>query len=212
MAYNTKNVKKEQLPKKWDDLLTNTVWRNGNLGIGNRPQLWALAVWKAKGEKWATEFLTKLFTDVRPQLRREGMNALIELLAAGEFNATIPSAEYRTYAKMSDGAPVSYHCPEPVPATVSEMAILKGTPNLNASRLFVNWFLSREGQISQYNSDYAPPVHKALQRKELLPFADQILGKERAFREPGVELAIQPKLLELWDSLWLRGGGKTRKG
>ncbi|HEY7164066.1 MAG TPA: extracellular solute-binding protein [Candidatus Binatia bacterium] len=212
MAYNPKAVKGEQLPKKWEDLLTNPAWRNGNLGLGNRPQLWALSVWKAKGEKWMRDFLSRLFSELKPQLRREGMNALIELVAAGEFNAAIPSAEYRTYRKMLDGAPVSYHCPEPVPAAVSEMAILKGTPNLNASRIFVNWFLSKEGQISQYNSDFAPPVHKGLQRRELLPFADQIVGKERAFREPGIEVEIQPKLLELWDSLWLRSGGKARQG
>jgi len=67
-----------------------------------------------------------------------------------------------------------------------------------------------EGQIAQYVSDYAPPVHKNLQRKELVPFADQIVGKKDAFRNPGVELEIQPKLLAYWDELWLRGGGKTR--
>ena len=210
MAYNTKALKREDMPKKWDDLLTNPKFRGGNLAIGNRPQLWAMALWKANGEKWAKEFLTKLFTEVKPQLRREGMNANLELLAAGEFNATIPAAEYRTYQKTLDGAPVSYHCPEPVPAAVSEMGILKGAPNINAARIFVNWFLSMEGQISQYVSDYAPPVHKNLQRKELVPFADQIVGKKEVFRDPVTELEVQPKLLAVWDDLWLRSGGKAR--
>jgi len=210
MAYNTKQVRKEDLPKRWEDFLSNPKWRNGNLALGNRPQLWALQLWQAKGEKWTKDFLTKLFAEVRPQLRREGMNALIELLAAGEFYGTIPSAEYRTYQKTLDGAPVSYTCPEPVPVAVSEMAILKGAPNINAARLFVNWFLSKEGQIAQYISDFAPPVHKDLQRKELLPFADQIVGKERSLRDPAAELEIQPKLLEFWDPLWLRGGGRRR--
>lgn len=210
MAYNTRNLKKEDMPKKWDDLLTHPKFRNGNLAIGNRPQLWALVLWKANGEKWTKDFLTKLFSEVRPQLRREGMNALLELLAAGEFNATIPSAEYRTYQKTLDGAPVSFHCPEPVPVAVSEMGILKGAPNLHAARLFVNWFLSKEGQIAQYISDFAPPVHKDLRRKELLPFAEEIVGKTSSFRDPGIELEIQPKLLALWDELWLRSGGKRR--
>jgi len=210
MAYNTRRLKKEEMPRRWDDLLTNAKFRNGNLAIGNRPQLWALALWKANGEKWARDFLARLFTEVKPQLRREGMNANLELLAAGEFDATIPAAEYRSYQKTLDGAPVSYHCPEPVPVAVSEMGILKGAPNLNAARLFVNWFLSMEGQIAQYVGDFAPPVHKNLQRKELVPFADQIVGKKDAFRNPGVELEIQPKLLAYWDELWLRGGGKTR--
>jgi len=210
MAYNTRALKRDDLPKKWDDLLTNPKFRGGNLALGNRPQLWALGLWKANGEKWAKEFLTKLFTEVKPQLRREGMNANLELLAAGEFNLTIPAAEYRTYQKTLDGAPISYHCPEPVPAAVSEMGILKGAPNINAARVFVNWFLSMEGQIAQYVSDYAPPVHKNLQRKELIPFAEQIVGKKDTFRDPVVELEIQPKLLAVWDDLWLRSGGKAR--
>jgi iron(III) transport system substrate-binding protein len=210
MAYNTKALKKEDMPKKWDDLLTSPKFRGGNLALGNRPQLWALGLWKANGEKWITGFLTKLFREVNPQLRREGMNAMLELLAAGEFHATIPSAEYRTYQKVLDGAPVLYHCPEPVPIAVSEMGILKGAPNANAARVFVNWFLSKEGQIAQYVSDYAPPVHKDLQRREFVPFADEILPKKGVFRDPQIELDIQPKLLTLWDDLWLRGGGKKR--
>jgi iron(III) transport system substrate-binding protein len=210
MAYNTKALKREDMPKKWDDLLANPKFRGGNLALGNRPQLWALGLWKANGEKWAKDFLTRLFSEVQPQLRREGMNAMLELLAAGEFHATIPSAEYRTYQKVLDGAPVSYHCPEPVPVAVSEMGILKGAPNINAARLFVNWFLSKEGQIAQYFSDYAPPVHKGLQRKEFVPFAEEILPKKGVFRDPQIELEIQPKLLTFWDELWLRGGGKKR--
>ena len=210
MAFNTKQLKKEDMPKRWDDLLTNPKFRNGNLAIGNRPQLWALSLWKGNGEKWAKDFLTKLFNDVRPQLRREGMNALLELLAAGEFHATIPSAEYRTYKKNLDGAPISYHCPEPVPIAVSEMGILKGAPNINAARIFVNWFLSKEGQIAQYVADYAPPVHKDLRRKEFVPFADEILTKKGAFRDPVIEVEIQPKLLAFWDELWMRSGGRRR--
>jgi iron(III) transport system substrate-binding protein len=210
MAYNTRYLKKEDMPKRWDDVLTNPKLRGGNLGLGNRPQLWALALWKANGEKWAKDFLAKLFTEVQPQLRREGMNAMIELMAAGEFHATLPSAEYRTYQKQLDGAPVSYHCPEPVPVAVSEMGILKGAPNINSARIFVNWFLSKEGQIAQYVSDYAPPVHKDLQRREFVPFAAEILGKKDVFRDPKIELDIQPKLLAYWDELWLRGGGKRR--
>jgi iron(III) transport system substrate-binding protein len=210
MAYNTKHVSKADVPKRWEDFLANPKWRNGNLAIGNRPQLWALQLWTSKGEQWIKDYLTKLFNEVKPQLRREGMNAMLELLAAGEFYATVPSAEYRTYQKVLDGAPVSYTCPEPVPGAVSEMAILKNSPNINSARLFINWFLSKEGQVAQYVADYAPPVHKDLQRKEFVPFADQIIGKPLAFRDPESELKIQPKLLEFWDELWLKGGGRRR--
>ena len=210
MAYNTRSLKKEDMPKRWDEVLTNPKFRNGNLAIGNRPQLWALSLWKANGEKWTKDFLTKLFNEVKPQLRREGVNAILELLAAGEFDASIPSAEYRSFKKQQDGAPINYHCPEPVPTTVSEMGILKGAPNINSARLFVNWFLSKEGQLAQYVADYAPPVHKDLRRKEFVPFADEIVTKKGAFRDPAIEVEIQPKLLAFWDELWMRGGGRRR--
>ena len=210
LAYNTNLVKEKDLPKKWEDLLTNPTWRNGNLALGNRPQLWVLALWKVKGEKWTKDFLTRLFTEVKPQIRKEGMNALVELTGAGEFHASVPAGEYRVYQKTLEGAPLSYTCPEPVPVAVSEMGILKGSPNINAARLFVNWFLSTEGQIIQYAEDFAPPVHKNLRRKEFLPFAEQILGKQSAFRDPEIEVTLQPILLEFWNTLWLKGGGKAR--
>ena len=87
---------------------------------------------------------------------------------------------------------------------------LKGAPNINAARMFVNWFLSKEGQIAQYSADYAPPVHKELQRREFVPFADEILHKKDAFRDPAIEVEIQPKLLAYWDELWLKSGGRRR--
>ena len=211
MAYNADLVKKEDLPKKWDDLLTNPRWRDGNLALGNRPQLWALMLWHANGEEWAKNFLTKLFSELKPQLRKEGMNAMMELTVAGEFHANVPAGGYRARQKAESGAPVSWTCPEPVPVAVSEMTILKGAPNMNSARIFTNWFLSKEGQIAQYAATYAPPVHKDLQLKEFLPFADQILGKKISFREPKSELEIQPELLKFWNDLWLKGGGKMRK-
>jgi iron(III) transport system substrate-binding protein len=208
MSYNTTKVKNEDLPKKWEDLLAKPVWRNGNLGLGNRPQLWALMLWNAKGESWTKDFLLKLFTDVKPQRRKEGMNALLELNVAGEFYGSLPAANYRVKQKADLGAPVGLVCPEPVPLMVNEWVILKGTPNLHAARLMINWLLSKEGQIAQFVAEQASPVHKDLRRKEFVPFADQILGRQTAFRDPKLELEIQPKLLKLWDELWAGRTGK----
>jgi len=211
MAYNTKLVKKSDLPKKWEDLLTNPVWRNGNLALGNRPELWPLMLWKSWGEEKAKDFFIRLFRDLKPQLRKEGMNAMLDLLAAGEFHASIPSAEYRTSQKESEGAPVSFTCAEPVPVMTSEMGILKNAPHLNSARLFVNWFLSKEGQLAQYMADESPPVHRELQRREFLPYADEILGKRVSFRLPEDAEKTLPKVRDFWNSLWLGKGAKPAK-
>ena len=210
MAYNTKLVKKEDLPKKWGDLLTNPIWRNGNLGIGNRPELWAFMLWKANGEQWTKDFLTRLFSELKPQLRKEGMNAMLQLLGAGEFYATIPSAEYRVQQEVLEGTPISYTCPEPVPVATSEIGIVKGTSNINSARLLVNWLWSDEGQLAQYAGDFSPPIHKGLQRRELVPFAEEILGKPASVRDPGLQTEIGPKVINFWNELWIRGGSQPK--
>ena len=132
----------------------------------------------------------------------------MELNIAGEFYGSIPAANYRVKQKADVGAPVGLVCPEPIPLMVNEWVILKGAPNLYAARLMINWLLSKEGQIAQFVAEQASPVHKDLRRKEFIPLADQILGKQLAFRDPKVEMEIQPKLLKYWDELW---AGRTTK-
>jgi len=211
MTYNTKLVNKRDLPKRWEDLLINPRWRGGNLALGNRPNLFAANLWLAKGERWTKDFLTRLFNEVKPQLRKEGMSALAQLAAAGEFHAVIPSHYKSPYVLVQDGAPVGFFCPEPVPAAVGGAAIiLKGAPNINAAKIYLNWLLSKEGQIAQYASTNWTPAHRDLVRKEFLPFADQILGKEQSFTSPNVASEIMPQLFEFWNGLWLKRGGKLR--
>jgi iron(III) transport system substrate-binding protein len=206
IAYNTKMVDKADLPKRWEDLLTNTRWHDRKIGVGNRPQLWLLMLWGANGAEWTTRYIKGLLQTVKPQLRKEGTNALISLTIAGEFPVAIPSAAYRVKGYVDKGAPVAWHCPEPVPLAVSEMGIIKGTPHLHAAKLFTNWFLSKEGQIAQYASDRAPPVHKDLQTKEFLAFPDEIIGRKVAFRGPELELETE-KMFAVWDPIWKQGIG-----
>ncbi len=205
MAYNTRLVKKADLPKKWEDILDNPIWRKGNLALGNRPQLWVLMLWKAKGPEWTKNFISRLFTEVKPQLRKEGMNAMVQLAAASEFNASVPAAKARTYQMLLRGAPIGFTCPEPVPVTTEAAVILKGSPHGNAARVFLNWQLSKEGQLSSYYARSITPIREDLQRRELIPFADQILGKKVSFRDPDLQREVMPKLNKVWDDLWLRG-------
>lgn len=212
MAYNTDKVKKEDLPKTWDDILTNPVWRNGNLGIANRPNLWFANLWALPelGEAWGKPYLQKLFSDVKPQLRKEGANALLGLVIAGEFNAVIPGAAYRTLQYVKKKAPISWHCPEPVPLAISELSMMKGGPNPYAAKLWVNWFLSKEGQMAQYHAENSPPVHKDLQIEAFLSFPEQLVGKKVAFRDPVQLEEDLPKVLAIWNPLWDPSGRTVR--
>lgn len=206
MSYNSERISKDKMPKTWDDVIGHPALSNQKLGMGNRPNLWLLPMWESKGEAWTRNFSEKLFAINKPQLRKEGMNALIELAIAGEYDVALPSAEYRTKQLMDKGAPIAWHCPEPVPMTISEMIVVKGG-NVNASKMFVNWFMSREGQVSQFAADQAPPVHKDLQTREFLAFPDEILGRPVAYLEPETLENDLEKLVSFWDPLWYSGMG-----
>ena len=69
------------------------------------------------------------------------------------------SAPERAVAKfIQRGAPLGYHCPEPVPITLSEVVTLEKSPHRNASRLFVNWLMSDEAQKLFAKEGYGVPL------------------------------------------------------
>ena len=208
MAYNTDKVKKADLPKTWNDLINDPIWRNGNLALTNNPSSWLLALWGDAGEKWGADFTRDLFEKVQPQRRKEGLTALTGLTVAGEFHASLPSPEWVAKRYVAKGAPLGYHCPEPVPITLSQIAMLEKSPRKNAARIFINWMVSREGQILQYAKTFAVPVHKALQLPQFVPFADTIVGKRAVVRDDAILVSdTNKKMSELWDSYWAAAPG-----
>lgn len=208
MSYNTNNVKKADLPATWDDLVSQPRWRDGRLALTNNADSWVLVLWNNKGEEWGRGFLRKLFEDVKPQRRKEGLTAATALTVAGEFNASLPSPEWVVQNYVEKGAPVGYHCPSPVPMTVSQIAMLEKAPHGNASRVFINWMLSREGQIMQYIETAAVPVHKAMQSAQFLPFSDTILGKPHLVRDDAMLGSdLNKKMVETWEKYWTNQGG-----
>jgi iron(III) transport system substrate-binding protein len=202
MAYNTKLAKTADLPAKWEDLPAIPAWKNGNLGLVDRPSNWIVGLWKLKGPEWTTQFMTRLFTELKPQRRKEGQGAAIALLGAGEFHAHIPASQSATFKQAEAGLPVSLHCPDPVPSNLSEQFIFRGAPHPYAAKIYVNWTLTKEGQLARQALHYAP-VHKDLQRKEFIRYGDTIVGKQRAFFNINDEINLLPTISPIWQKLWL---------
>ena len=99
----------------------------------------------------------------------------------------------------------SFHCPEPVPGSTNEMAIMRNAPNNNAAHMFVNWALSKEGQVSQFHTDGGSPTHKAFQNDDrFVAYADTIRGKAVAFRTPELLDDPGPRVIDLWNATWTK--------
>jgi iron(III) transport system substrate-binding protein len=203
MGFNTDRVKPSELPKTWEDL-ADPKW-NGRLGLGDRPQLWAQQLWKGYGADRTTALLTKLFAN-SPQRRKEGLDASAQLLGAGEFDAYLPAAPYRIQQVKQSGAPVLWDSPDPLTVAVSELVVVQGSPSPNAARVFVNWFLSREGQDTYSRADITVPTHPALrsQKDYLGIFADR-MTRPALVRQPEDEQKILPQVRTVWNKLWTGG-------
>lgn len=201
IGYNTEKVKVADLPKRWEDLV-DTRWRE-RIGLGDRPQLWVQQLWKVWGAERTTDLLKKLFAN-KPQRRKEGLDAAVNLLGAGEFDLFIPSGVHRINDFRERGVPVAWSSPEPLSVAVSELVALPGSPNRNAAKVFVNWLISREGQAAFVAIDRSVPAHPALRsdRQYLGAFVDAIVGRQVSVRVPEDEIKVLPEVRKVWRELW----------
>jgi len=149
-------------------------------------------------------------------------NFIVSLLFLIVFNApesalsaSLPQSTQKVLKELNldssvlgdmDGAPMGFTCPEPAPVSAEDIMILKRSQNINAARLFINWLLSKEGQLAASYARRTTPIREDLQFKEIIPFADNVLGKEVSFRSPELEREVMPTLSKFWDKLWLSGG------
>ena len=206
-GYNTTKIAKADLPASWDDILTAPSLRDGNLALANRPNQWLESLWMMKGEEWGKDYVARLFSVVKPQMRSENTNAMTNLLAAGEFAMMLPGYDLRILALQGRGAPVDYYCPDPAPAFVQITAILKGSPRLHAAKIFMNWLLSKEGQISHYDTSHSVPVDKDLQKlAQFLPTgAPAIDSGHVALRGPE-QMGAAGGVFAAWNRAWENSG------
>jgi ABC-type Fe3+ transport system substrate-binding protein len=150
--------------------------------------------------------MNRLFTVLKPQYRKENLSMTPKLAALGEYDLAVPAGDGIVSGYEKEGIPIGYHCPSPVPVYMAWVGILKGNPHPNGARLFVNWLFSKEGQLAVAWADDAIPAHKALERKELMSYADEVLGKPTAPLSQAV-LDLMPEIAAKWHEAWTRAGG-----
>lgn len=206
-TYSKERVKTENLPKNWDDLLTIPAWRNQRLAVASNTGQTLLPTLAVRlGDAWTEKFLSTLFGVVKPQLRKETLAATSKLVSVGEFDLVFAVQDYITERDARKGMQVGAHCPEPVVATWGKLGILKGTPSPNAARLYVNWHISKEGQLANYHYARQVPVHAGLVSREFLPYPDEIIGKKILYRTDDV-LKQTRRVVATWQKHWQEAGG-----
>jgi ABC-type Fe3+ transport system substrate-binding protein len=144
LGYHTRMVKKDEVPKTYEDLL-NPKWRGGKiaLGVDNGAIILAglMRVW---GKDKALRYFQQLAKQ-EPSMQRGSPSSRIGLLAAGEFPLTLAAGNtLQTFA--SKGAPVDWVALEPVFVQVNTLMLAAQSRHPNAAKLFVDFVLSKRGQ------------------------------------------------------------------
>jgi iron(III) transport system substrate-binding protein len=142
IGYNTRMVKRSEVPVSDDDLL-NPKWR-GKIGMdGTKPEWFS---WKLKriGQDKGLAYMKKLGTQ---EFRLySGLTIITGLLAAGEFPLVLNTYIHNAEDAKRKGAPVDWVAQDPVFTKFQPIGVAAKAPHPNAATLFVDFMLSEEGQ------------------------------------------------------------------
>lgn len=142
IAYNTKLVRPDAVPKSYDDLLLPR-WRN-SFGLSDSATLWYTGFLKYAGEEKGRDYMRKLAAQ-KPAFR-DSETVIIQLLAAGEFPLGMVYSHQAAAIKRR-GAPVDWvRTALPIVTGLKPIALSAKAQHPNAAKLFIDVALSKEGQ------------------------------------------------------------------
>ena len=154
-AYNTSLVRKEDLPRRYQDLL-DPRWK-GKLGIEARVPDWYAALVADMGEEKGIRFFRELVAKNGISVRG-GHTLLNNLVVAGDVPLALTMYQYIVEGAKRKGAPVDWIVLEPAIGRMSGVGIARQAPHPNAALLFYDFMLSREAQQLLLSLDYVPTL------------------------------------------------------
>lgn len=185
MAYNTKHIPPGTQPKTYEDLLDpkwkgKMAWRAGS---ESGALLFITAMRLTMGDAKAEDYFKKL--SAQKIVNFDGSaRTLVNRTIEGEYPISISVFSHHPVISALQGAPVDVEQMEPVPSLNGTMMVPKGVKQPHAAMLFVDYYLSKEGQEVLKKAGYFP-VHKDVKPKEeLAKLVPGDTGKEEIFVGP----------------------------
>lgn len=153
-AYNTKLIKKEDLPKTYEDLL-DSKW-NGKLGIEAKSWPWYSTLMREMGEEKGMKLFRAIVARNGVSVRH-GSSLLNNMVAAGEVPMALTVYSHMPQAAQAKGAAIDWFALKPTIARANGIAIARRAPHPNAALLFYEYMLSADGAQKIFASmDYVP--------------------------------------------------------
>jgi len=192
-AYNTKAIKKQDLPKRWEDLL-DQKWK-GKLGIEQEDSDWLAGVMgeigEAKGTKLFKEIVAKNGISVR-----KGHTLLTQLVVSGEIPLALTVYNYKAEQLKGKGAPIDWFSIGTAIARPNGVGVARRAPHPHAAVLFYDFEISEEGQRILAQRDFVPTSKRIDTPLNKLPMK---------FVDARVTLDEYDKWVKLYEDLFGKG-------
>jgi iron(III) transport system substrate-binding protein len=190
-SYNTNLVKKEELPRTYQDL-AHPRWK-GRLGIEAEDEDWFAMIVKELGE----EAGLRIFRDiarVNGFSVRKGHTLLAGLVASGEIPFALTTYSHGAEKMKQRGAPVEWFAIAPAIGRANGIGIVRKPPHPHAAALFADFLLSPEGQAILEKGGYVPANLRVENPAQKLPLK---------FVDPALILDEDAKWKKLWAEIVL---------
>lgn len=149
IAYNTKMVPPDQVPKSYDDLLDprwkgKLAWR---IGTSSGTPLFITTIRLSRGEEKANEYFDRLAQQKMINFGSGSARTLVDRVIAGEFPIALNIFAHHPLISKAKGAPVNTQLLDPVPSTAGTMIVPKGVRHPYAAMLLADFIVSQEGPV-----------------------------------------------------------------
>ena len=185
-AYNTNKIKKEDLPKTYQDLL-DPKWK-GQLGIEGDNNVWFGSLMGHLGEEQGLKLFSNIVATNGISVRK-GHSLLTMLVSSGEVPLALTVYSWNPEQLKLKGAPLEGHILQPVIGQTSAISILKKSPNPHAALLFYEFMIS-EGQKLLHEANFIPSS-----KKIDTPFTNVPVK----FVDPAQAIAMQSKWVKMYE-------------
>ena len=152
-AYNTNLIKKEDLPKTWQEL-TDPKWK-GKLGVEFTDDEWFYSLMQQMGEERGLRLFREIVANNGVSVRK-GHTLLTNLVASGEVPMALTVYNYMAEALKKRSAPIDWFVLQPAITRANGVGIARQAPHPHAALLFYDYMLSVEAQKMLVSMDYIP--------------------------------------------------------
>jgi ABC-type Fe3+ transport system substrate-binding protein len=196
-AINTDLVAKADIPQTFEDLLSpkwtdKIVWKPNDMS--GAPGFIA-NVLRTLGDDKGMAYLKKLQAQ-RIKSVNASARAVLDQVIAGEYPLVLQIFNHHAALSAQKGAPVQWLKMEPASVQMTLVSLTSKSPHPNAAQLFVDFMLSKEGQILFQKANYFPT------RSDVPPFLPELAPDSGHFKANFISPEDITKGYERWSKIY----------